>query len=265
MIQPIEFSPTPAEGSQGSHLVQFYGADPSALVHNVAGFIEEGLEAGDSVLVIATPAHSDAFMSALGANRSPRDTRLRRLVFLDAQTTLDQFMCEGQPDWRRFERVVGGAVRGMRRSKRSGGLRAYGEMVGILWSGGQTEAALRLEKFWNILLSGDDFRLFCGYPIDIFDAEFCGQQLHDVLCAHTHVIPDRTDLEAALDRAIGDVLGMRTEQSRSDLENALNSALAATRSPEAKILWLRDHHPQSASDILARAREGQRQVQSPAS
>src|ERR1700730_16720670 len=90
----------------GNHLVQFYDAEPSALIRNVAGFIDEGLRRGDSVVVIAIPEHSDAFLTALGRSRRPRDVQTRRLVFLDAQATLDQFMLDGQPDWRRFEQVV---------------------------------------------------------------------------------------------------------------------------------------------------------------
>jgi hypothetical protein len=38
----------------GNHLVQFYDADASALVTNVATFIDDGLNAGNSIVVIAT-------------------------------------------------------------------------------------------------------------------------------------------------------------------------------------------------------------------
>jgi DcmR-like sensory protein len=207
----------------GNHLVQFYDADPAALVANVAGFIDDGLQAGESVVVIATPEHRDAFLSALGAGRSLRDARSRRLVLLDAEATLEQFMMDGQPDWRRFENVVGGTIRGLRRAKPGAGLRAYGEMVGILWAAGQADAAVQLEKFWNVLLGGTEFTLFCGYSIDIFADDFHAAHVHEVLCAHTHVLPGGTSsaMEAALDRAMRDVLVVEDEADDRAADNAV--------------------------------------------
>ncbi len=240
----------------GSHLVQFYDAEPSALVQNVAGFIDEGLQRGDSVVVIATPEHSDAFLSTLGKSRAQGDTRTRRLVILDAQATLDQFMRDGRPDWRRFEQIVGGTIRGLRRANPAAGLRAYGEMVGILWAAGQVDAAVQLEKFWNVLLSGRDFMLFCGYPIDVFADEFHVAHVHDLLCSHTHVLPGGTAsaMETALDRAIREVLGEQPQDVRRGVEGTLHPAWAAIPGAEATILWLRNHQPQYANEILSRAR-----------
>jgi hypothetical protein len=240
---------------RGNHLVQFYDAEPSVLVQNVSGFIHEGLERGDSIVVIATPEHSDAFLSALGKNRAQSETRTRRLVILDAQATLDQFMRHGQPDWRRFEQVVGGTIRGLRRANPAAGLRAYGEMVGILWAAGQVDAAVQLEKFWNVLLSGRDFTLFCGYPIDVFADEFHAERVHDLLCAHTHVLPGGTAsaMESALDRAARDVLGEQAQDVRRGVDGAIDPAWGALPGVEATILWLRNHQPQYAGEILSRA------------
>ena len=173
--------------TSGNHLVQFYDADPAALVANVASFIDEGLRSGDSIVLIATPEHGDAFLSALGSSRSERDVRARRLVLLDAASTLEQFMADGRPDWRRFDAVVGGTIRGLRRAKPGARLRAYGEMVGLLWAAGQVDAAVLLEKFWNVLLAGNDFTLYCAYPIDVSADNAPHGRMHDVLCAHTHV------------------------------------------------------------------------------
>jgi hypothetical protein len=240
----------------GSHLVQFYDAEPSALIQNVAAFIDEGLKRSDSVVVIATPEHSDAFLSALGKSRGQNETRTRRLVILDAQATLDQFMRNGQPDWRRFEQIVGGTIRGLRRANPAAGLRAYGEMVGILWAAGQVDAAVQLEKFWNVLLSGRDFTLFCGYPIDVFADEFHVAHVHDLLCAHTHVLPGGSSsvMEEALDRAVREVLGDQAQDVRRSIDGAIHPAWGALPGVEATILWLRNQQPQYAGEILSRAR-----------
>jgi hypothetical protein len=172
----------------GDHLVQFYDADPAALVANVAAFIDEGLNAGDSIVVIASPEHRDAFLAALGSSRDQRDVRARRLVVLDAAATLAQFMVDGRPNWRRFDTVVGAVIRGLRRAKPGARLRAYGEMVGLLWAAGQTDAAVELEKFWNVLLGGEEFTLYCAYPVDGLADDFRVGRGRDVLCAHTHVV-----------------------------------------------------------------------------
>jgi diguanylate cyclase (GGDEF)-like protein len=187
---PSQTNERDLSSNPGSHLVQFYSAELNNLIRNVVDFVDDGLRLGESVLIIAVPERSNAFMTALAATHGSRDRRFRRLVILDAQTTLDQFMPDGQPDWQRFERIVGNAIRGARRGKRSSGVRVYAEITGILWSAGQIEAAARLEKFWNTLLAGDDFTLFCGYSVDIFADEFSGSHLNDVIRRHTHVIPD---------------------------------------------------------------------------
>jgi hypothetical protein len=239
----------------GNHLVQFYDADPSTLVANVAAFIDEGLERGDSIVVIATPEHGDAFLSALGSSRRQRDVRLRRLVLLDAAATLEQIVKDGRPDWRRFEAVVGGTIRGLRRAKPGARLRAYGEMVGLLWADGRTEAAVQLEKFWNVLLAGDEFTLFCAYPIDVFADEFEAACLHDVLCTHTDVLRGaRASMEFALDRAMREVLGKEIDVVRRGAEAAANPAWGVVPALEATILWLREHQPAYATEVIARAR-----------
>ena len=240
----------------GTHLVQFYDGDPSILIRNVAAFIDEGLGLGESVLVIADQDHADAFLSALGKSRGLHDMRTRRLVFLDCRATLDQFMCEGEPDWRRFEQVVGGTIRGLRRARPGAGLRAYGEMVGTLWAAGQVDAAVQLEKFWNVLLSDDGFTLFCGYPIDVFGDEFQVAQMHDLLCSHTHVLPGGTAsaMETALERSIREVLGDQTEEIRRSADGVLHESWGALPGVEATILWLRNHRQEHAGEILSRAR-----------
>jgi hypothetical protein len=243
-------SPDPSK-----HLVQFYDTTPGLLVRNVSEFTDEGLQRGESVLIIAAPEHCDAFMSALDDSRGLH-MRARQLVVLDAEATLDQFMYDGMPDWRRFEQVIGGTVRGLRRAKPNAGLRAYGEMVGILWAAGRLEAALQLEKFWNALMADGGLTLFCGYPIDLFADDVQVERMHDVLCAHTHVLPSGVEsaMELALDRSMREVLGEQTESVRQQNASATPSGWGAVSGVEAALLLLRRHQPQYAAEILSRAR-----------
>lgn len=107
-----------------------------------------------------------------------------------------------------------------------------------------------------MLLSDDNFTLFCGYPIDVFGDEFQVAQVHDLLCAHTHVLPGGTasSMETALERSIREVLGDQTEEIRRGADGAIHESWGAIPGVEATILWLRNHRQEYANEILSRAR-----------
>lgn len=235
------------------HLVQFYGSEPGELVANLQEYIGEGLAEGSAILVVATPEHTDAILAAL-PDLADGAELARAITCLDAQATLDRFMVAGRPDWRRFEQTVGSIVRSLRRASRSGSLRVYGEMVGLLWQAGDAESAVCLERFWNVLLADDEFALFCGYPIDVFAEGFSGQGAADVLCTHSHVLygKSKVDLAHALDVAMRDVLGEHNDGVRERMHAECGDA-ARVAPAEAALLWLREHSPH-ADDILSRAR-----------
>src|ERR1700722_4943742 len=99
--------------NSGGHFVQLYKADESNLSKNVGHYVWEGLRRGDGVLLITTAGHRELFserLESLGADL-PALLAGRRLVFLNAEQTMAQFMVGGQPDWERFERVIRAAVR----------------------------------------------------------------------------------------------------------------------------------------------------------
>jgi hypothetical protein len=67
-------------------------------------------------------------------------------------------------------------------------IRAYGEMVDVLWKDDLHAAAIRLEMLWNQLANARRFSLLCGYSMGSFykDAAF-----HEICRQHTHVMaPD---------------------------------------------------------------------------
>ena len=53
-------------------------------------------------------------------------------------------------------------------------VRAFGEMVALLWSEGNQAAAIRLEELWNELALSQTFCLFCAYSMDSLG----GRSLH---------------------------------------------------------------------------------------
>jgi len=238
------------------HFVQLYGKDDQLLAQNVSRYLREGLRRGDGLLVIATAEHRGSFVRQLNDERAYARAVLEgRLVFLDAEATLSRFMVDGEPDQARFESVIGDALAGVRSRAVHTGIRAYGEMVGVLWKAGQFSAAVRLEELWNRLLQSSDVSLFCSYPIDVFSPEFKPASVDALLCAHTHMVPTDSALEGALNRAMAEVLGDRVEDLRRLIQANHRPAWGMVPKPEAIILWLRNNLPGSADRILDRARE----------
>ena len=246
------------------HVVQFYGQDSHLLVRNVSRYLGEGLTRGECAVVVATPAHRDAFtrqMEEDGMNPA-KAVREKRLIFRDAEDTLAQFMLNGQPDRERFESTVGSLIRELRMSRGCAGVRAYGEMVDLLWNAGHSSAADRLERFWNKLLAAEGFRLFCAYQIDIFGKEFQVGVLDEVMCTHTHVLSAADDgsLETAVNRALDEVLGEKVHELKTLIKANFRPSWAVVPRAEATVLWLRNNLPEYADEILTRARQHYRGV-----
>lgn len=238
------------------HFVQFYGSDDRLLTRNVTRFLAEGLRRGDGLLAIAAPEHSGSVARQLREERGYSKAVLEgRLVFLDAQGTLDRFMVDGQPDQDLFDRVIGEALKGVQARAGHMGIRAYGEMVGLLWKAGHKTAAARLEGFWNSLLRSRNISLFCGYPIDVFGEEFQVEMVDPLLCAHTHMLPVDDALESALNQAMNEVLGPRVDGLRELIKANYRPAWGEVPRSEAVILWLRNNLPGSSKQILRLARQ----------
>jgi len=269
MKNTVSYDELLANAKTEGHLVQLYDADEELLTRNVTTYLSEGLKLGEGLLVVATSEHLEAIprrLEELGADYE-RAVREGRLVFLDAQETLDRFMIDGQPDWDRFEGTVGSALRQVQARVNGIKLRVHGEMVGILWKAGHRPAALRLEKFWNKLLRSITFNLFCTYPIDVFGDDFQLAEIDGLLCAHTHLLPGGTeaDMESAVNRAMDEVLGPRAERLRPLIKANYRPSWAAIPQAEALVLWLRNNLPDYAHEILDRARQYYRASQRPKS
>jgi hypothetical protein len=172
---------------------------------------------------------------------------------LDAEQTLGKFTQEGTPNWQRFHALVGGAIAEMRLQYPN--VRAYGEMVDLLWQRGDRDAAIRLEEFWNDLAKLQTFSLLCAYYMDNLDACAYTGPLECVCKVHTHLIPTRD--YGRFDQAV-------IEASKQVLEEPLAQMLLAlsanhrppTSMPEgqATLLWLKRNMPRTADKVLAQVR-----------
>jgi hypothetical protein len=238
------------------HVVQLYGQDDRLLTSNVGRFLAEGLKRGDGLLVIATPEHRSTLSRQLKEDHSYSKAVLEgRLVFLDAEVSLSRFMVGGEPNPELFAGVVGETLRTIIGRAGHSGVRAYGEMVGLLWQSGAQAAAIQLEELWNELLKESNVSLFCAYPIDVFGPDFHADKVNPLLCSHTHLLPLDPALEQSLARAMEEVLGPRLIGIQELIQANPRPAWGKIPRPEAVVLWLRDNLPDSVDAILARARE----------
>lgn len=161
------------------HMVQIYD-DNTALLDTLEGFAASGLRIGESVIVIATAQHLAALDRRLAAAGIdvPAARSADQYIGLDAERTLSLFMVGGMPDDLRFRTLVTGLIGRAKAGGRK--VRAFGEMVAVLWAHGDRAAVLRLEQLWHGLCSAEIFSLLCAYPRSGFtqDTEKSIAQIH---------------------------------------------------------------------------------------
>jgi hypothetical protein len=171
------------------HVVQFYN-DDGELTERVGGYLSEALLDGGVAVVIATAAHRAAFEARLadaGADVAAAAGRGAYLAF-DAEEMLGRFMAGGRPDRARFEEAVGSLIT---TTVRGGApVRAYGEMVALLWNDGLVGAAIELEALWNELGSRYPFSLFCAYPAQSVTGNGHFDAFNEVCLLHAGIVDD---------------------------------------------------------------------------
>jgi hypothetical protein len=239
-----------------THVVQF-GADDGSLARNAGRFVAEGVRAGGGIVIAAAERGAeivDEIRKQVG-DLDPVAVQ-GRLVVAEASEVLASFMVADEPVWERFDAAIGALVRGMRARAGGAEVRAYGEMVGLLWNVGKMGAADRLEAFWNRLLAESGLSLFCGYDIDVFGREFQEAVLDRIFRAHSDIapgFPEETMVEA-IDRAMSQVLGSRAGEVKAMMEFRPHPEWGKMPPGHTAVLWLRNHLPDYSDEILMRAR-----------
>jgi MEDS: MEthanogen/methylotroph, DcmR Sensory domain len=185
-----------------SHVVQFYGREEE-LTRGVGEYLAEAINGGSVALVVATPAHRQAFEQWLAASGVDAAAARRAGTYLtvDADDAVRRFVVGGQVDAARFDQVIGRLVRDAVASGRP--VRAYGEMVAILWDAGQINAALELETQWNELSRELPFSLYCAYPEESVAGHAHRESLQQVHRLHEAVINSGPQTEPLPGRPAG--------------------------------------------------------------
>lgn len=168
------------------HVAQFYEHE-TVLLETLTGFIGQGLASGDSTIVIATAAHLKALEQGLQRSGIDLVAALveRRYIAVLADKALDRFMVKRWPDDDLFADFVTELITRARATGRR--VRAFGEMVALLWAQGNVAATVRLEHLWQQLCKTEDFSLFCAYPKAGFTKDSC-KSIREICDAHSKVI-----------------------------------------------------------------------------
>lgn len=195
----------PTDVPASEHLLQIYESE-RVFLDTLEGFVSGGLRAGDGVIVIATVRHIDGLESRLLA--SGLDLEAMRYsgqyTSVDAEDVLSQFIVDRWPDKDRFHRIMTALL------ARAGGsgrkIRAFGEMVAVLWARGEHGATVRLEYLWHQLTEAVGFSLLCAYPKSAFTGE-TAKAISELTALHSGVLnapePNRKPVENRLDTGGG--------------------------------------------------------------
>lgn len=148
------------------HVVGFYSSD-NELINNLAEYISAGMEEGNNCLIIATPDHIRQLNEAFAQGKTmPASLLNENCAVFNAEVVLAKFMIGGMPNKQRFQETVGRLIE----EAEGQPIRAYGEMVALLWEAGKKDAAIALEKLWNELAESHSYSLYCAYPKHLFQA-----------------------------------------------------------------------------------------------
>jgi hypothetical protein len=168
------------------HVVQIYENDEDFL-DVLSGFIGGGINSGECVIIIATAGHLKALNTRLRNYGISVKTLIDddRYIPLDAAETLSRFMVNGWPDETLFMQTVNSIIeKGNKKNRR---IRAFGEMVALLWAEGLNGATIHLEYLWNKFCTNHDFRLFCAYPKSSFTQDINDSMINICNC-HTKMV-----------------------------------------------------------------------------
>ncbi|HSI91225.1 MAG TPA: MEDS domain-containing protein [Adhaeribacter sp.] len=146
-----------------SHVVQIYENDEEFL-NLLEGFVSGGIAAGDAVIILATKAHQAGLekkLRAAGTDVAALKAKDQFLA-LDAEAVLEKIMVNDWPDYRLFMQTISEVFGRARKGGRP--VRAFGELVAILWGRGNSAATIMLEQLWNMYCEKETFTLFCAYP-----------------------------------------------------------------------------------------------------
>jgi GAF domain-containing protein len=212
------------------HVVQFY-RDESFLAGSIIRFVRTGLARGDGVVLIATDAHVDALRAAASSPAFDLGSAVQagRLIICEASEVLGTFLREDMPDEALFHAVIGDLVERARRASTNGRVRAYGEMVDVLWRTGNPAAVLRLEELWHQLLQEQSIELLCAYGLDSFSGGEHARFFREICERHSDVVPSERFADMPEAQRLRSIAELEQRASSLEVEAALRQRAEEVR------------------------------------
>jgi hypothetical protein len=173
------------EIAPSDHVVQIYESN-AIFLDALAGFVGGGINSGDSCIVIATAVHLAELEDRLTnyGIQVPDLVAEKRYFPLDAAEILSRFMVNGWPDETLFNKTIEAIIQHCSPARN---IRAFGEMVALLWAQGHNGATVQLEHLWNKFCEKKAFCLFCAYPQSGFTRDM-QVSLQHICRAHSKMI-----------------------------------------------------------------------------
>jgi PAS domain S-box-containing protein len=219
----------PAEARGSPHRVQLYDGD-AFLVESMVRFVGGGLGAGQAGVAIATAPHLFALEAGLRANGLDVEglRAAGRYLGLEAAQTLKSLLRGGRPDPALFAAAIERPIRALL-ERHGAPVRAFGEIVSLLWADGRHEAVLQLEELWNELSDKLGVEVLCAYPAGAFGDAAESSAFLEICGRHSHVGPSESYVALASPeerlRAIADL-----QQKASALEPEIEKNRRASES-----------------------------------
>ena len=245
-----------ADPGPAGHVVQLY-QDEDFFGEAVAHFAAEGLAGNEAVILVATRSHWTNVSRRLATRGLDLDALFRRhqLTVLDADLTLPKFMAGNQPDARTFKDLAGQTIEKARAGGKFAGVRWWGEMVNVLYVGGNKRGSHRLEQLFDEVAHEQSIAIFCSFLMDKYDARIYDEDFGNVCGTHSHVIAAENvaSHKEAVNRAIREVIG--------EIKGPLFRSLALWSgvpclmpSSQALLLWVKETLPVHFDEVIARSR-----------
>ncbi len=164
--------------------LQIYQTDRT-FISTLAAFVQDGINSGDYTLVIATRQHISAIGKTLGEKVIEQAIKAGSYRPLDAKIALSNFLQASWPDAEKFHSYISGFFVEAKKQNRK--VRAFGEMVALLWAQGNSGATVQLEHLWNEFCSNMAPALFCVYPTSGL-TDSAQSSLEQICRAHARIV-----------------------------------------------------------------------------
>jgi len=170
------------------HVCYIYEND-EIFLNLLEGFVSDGFNVGDCVLLIATKGHRNALDACLRVKGFELEALIAMGLYipLDAEEILSRFMVEDWPNEELFMETIAELLALAYKTHRP--LRVFGEMVALLWAQGHGGATVQLEYYWKQVREREEFCLFCAYPKAGFTDD-SNASLMNICSCHSKLIAD---------------------------------------------------------------------------